>query len=252
VGGNPREQFAAELRRLREASDLSLRELESRTHTSDSSLSRYLSGRSVPPWSVVQALSRVAGQNAEHLRDLWTAAKQWAPAASPSGSDQPPASPRGRRLGRSLLLFALGVAIGVAVGWLAASLGHSHSQPPTSAPSNGPYFTVDLIAAPPGLPPAVFWTDTARCGSAEEYRLVYDLPGEAQLKATGYRVIHADCTVKLFDGIGGTGYGEPLVPDGQTHQLPARIAGRGVGIVAYSCCNGRPVSPAPVLPSMPR
>jgi len=68
-------RLAVELRRLRELSGMSLRSLERKVHVSDSSLSRYLAGQSVPPWSVVAALSQLAGQDPESLRELWERAR---------------------------------------------------------------------------------------------------------------------------------------------------------------------------------
>jgi transcriptional regulator with XRE-family HTH domain len=68
-------RLALELRRLRELSGMSLRSLERRVHVSDSSLSRYLAGQSVPPWSVVVALSELAGRDPEPLQELWEHAR---------------------------------------------------------------------------------------------------------------------------------------------------------------------------------
>lgn len=67
-------QLAAELRELRKRSGKSLRELERPTHTSDSSLSRYLAGKALPPWQVVQVLSEQGGGDSDELRRLWTRA----------------------------------------------------------------------------------------------------------------------------------------------------------------------------------
>jgi transcriptional regulator with XRE-family HTH domain len=55
------EALAVELRKLRKLSGKSLRELEQATLSSDSALSRYLSGQAVPPWQVVEALCRLGG-----------------------------------------------------------------------------------------------------------------------------------------------------------------------------------------------
>ncbi|MBT0771643.1 helix-turn-helix domain-containing protein [Kineosporia sp. J2-2] len=56
------QRLARELCRLRAASSKSLKELEPELHVSDSSLSRYLSGRAVPPWTVVARLARLVGR----------------------------------------------------------------------------------------------------------------------------------------------------------------------------------------------
>jgi len=68
--------LAAELRRLRTRSGKTLRELEEITFSSDSALSRYLSGKAVPPWSVVQELCRVGGGNPDAVRTLWEHARR--------------------------------------------------------------------------------------------------------------------------------------------------------------------------------
>ncbi|WP_194918047.1 tetratricopeptide repeat protein [Catenulispora rubra] len=73
--GDPRALLAAELLAVQEATGLSLKELERVTHVSDSSLSRYLAGRSVPPWTVVQTMSRLARRDPDGLRTAWAAAR---------------------------------------------------------------------------------------------------------------------------------------------------------------------------------
>jgi transcriptional regulator with XRE-family HTH domain len=72
---DPLMALAGELRWLRGECRMSLRELERVTFSSDSALSRYLSGQTVPPWPVVEALCRTAGSDPERLRGLWTAAR---------------------------------------------------------------------------------------------------------------------------------------------------------------------------------
>ncbi|WP_329237085.1 helix-turn-helix domain-containing protein [Actinoallomurus sp. NBC_01490] len=64
-------RLAAELQALRARTGKSLKELEQLVHASDSSISRYLSGRIVPPWSVIERLSRLAGDEPARLRPLW-------------------------------------------------------------------------------------------------------------------------------------------------------------------------------------
>ncbi|MFC7529314.1 helix-turn-helix domain-containing protein [Actinoplanes sp. GCM10030250] len=71
VDTGPRELFATELRKLRERSGRTLRELQTITFASDSALSRYFSGRSVPPWNVVAALCGLTRTDPERLRPLW-------------------------------------------------------------------------------------------------------------------------------------------------------------------------------------
>ncbi|MCO5968163.1 helix-turn-helix domain-containing protein [Actinoallomurus soli] len=64
-------RLATELRALRTRTGKSLKELEQLIHASDSSISRYLSGRIVPPWQVIERLSRLAGDDPARLRPLW-------------------------------------------------------------------------------------------------------------------------------------------------------------------------------------
>ncbi|MBR7829514.1 helix-turn-helix domain-containing protein [Actinospica sp. MGRD01-02] len=64
-------ELAHELRRMRDLSGCSLKELERSTYVSDSSLSRYLAGRQLAPWSVVVALCRVVGRDPVELLALW-------------------------------------------------------------------------------------------------------------------------------------------------------------------------------------
>ncbi|GAA4619044.1 hypothetical protein GCM10023195_85950 [Actinoallomurus liliacearum] len=64
-------RLAAELQALRTRTGKSLKELEALVHASDSSISRYLSGRIVPPWAVIQRLSRLAEDDPARLRPLW-------------------------------------------------------------------------------------------------------------------------------------------------------------------------------------
>jgi transcriptional regulator with XRE-family HTH domain len=238
------DRLTAELRVLRDSSGKSLRELEKHTHTSDSSLSRYLSGQALPPWPVVHALATLTGRDPEPLHALWIAARHARNHNPDEGiaghaAPAPPASgPRaGVRRWHLVVTAVLGVLAGAAIQPATQAIIHA-----TDAVTNGPYFTVDLLATPPDSPRRTIWTDTARCGSADEYRLTYDLPAGAQHRAAAYRVHHADCTIKLFDGLSGTGYGEILTADDHEHDLSPRITGAGVSVVVYSCCNGHLLS----------
>lgn len=105
-------------------------------------------------------------------------------------------------------------------------------------PRSFPYFEVSLYDQ--GV---MFWTDVDHCASGDQYRLVYDLPMAARGRATGYRVVHADCTLKLFDGPGGEGRGDALDADGVSHPVDPETSRTGSAIVAYSCCRGT-VNPA--------
>jgi transcriptional regulator with XRE-family HTH domain len=68
-------EFAARLRDLRARSGLTLRELQAVTFASDSALSRYLTGRAVPPWTVVATLCEQVGVDAGELRPSWQRAR---------------------------------------------------------------------------------------------------------------------------------------------------------------------------------
>jgi len=71
AGRGPGERLAAELRAARDTTGLSLKQLRFKVHASDSSLSRYLTGRIVPPWEVVEQLCLVAGRPSAQLKPLW-------------------------------------------------------------------------------------------------------------------------------------------------------------------------------------
>ncbi|MDR7320720.1 MULTISPECIES: helix-turn-helix domain-containing protein [Catenuloplanes] len=78
-GGAPRtgakQELAEELQRLRVRSGKSLRELAVSTHSSDSSLSRYLTGQVVPPWRTVETLCDIAGEDPGTVKALWNQAR---------------------------------------------------------------------------------------------------------------------------------------------------------------------------------
>jgi transcriptional regulator with XRE-family HTH domain len=76
-----REQLGERLRVLQVRSGKSLKQLEMTVHASDSSLSRYLAGTTVPPWPVVESLCREAGEEAEEVKGLWERAGRGARAA---------------------------------------------------------------------------------------------------------------------------------------------------------------------------
>ena len=69
------QSFAHQLRKLRERSGKTLRELQETTFVSDSALSRYLSGRTLPPWSTVVTICTHFGVEATRLRPAWERAR---------------------------------------------------------------------------------------------------------------------------------------------------------------------------------
>jgi tetratricopeptide (TPR) repeat protein/transcriptional regulator with XRE-family HTH domain len=70
-----REELAEWLRRLRDLTGRSLRELAGEVHVSSSSLSRYFSGQAVPSWPTVVALCKAAGRDPRPLREVWERAR---------------------------------------------------------------------------------------------------------------------------------------------------------------------------------
>lgn len=72
-------QLVVRLRRLKDHSGLSLRQLAARTGYSPKSWERYLGGRSLPPREAVEALARVGGEDPTRLLALHeVAAEAWA------------------------------------------------------------------------------------------------------------------------------------------------------------------------------
>lgn len=65
--------LAEYLRELRDAAGMTQRELSQRSHVSDSSLSRYFAGQSLPPWEVVATLCDLGGGDLVRCRELWDA-----------------------------------------------------------------------------------------------------------------------------------------------------------------------------------
>ncbi|MFI9767799.1 ATP-binding protein [Streptomyces sp. NPDC052415] len=90
---DPQEELAARLRLLQELSGLGVRALARDTGLSSSSLSRYLNGRTPPPWPAVVALCRLVKRDPRPLRALWERASQPLP-APPMSSRQVRPEPR--------------------------------------------------------------------------------------------------------------------------------------------------------------
>jgi len=93
---SPQDELAARLRLLQELSGRGVRALARDTGLSSSSLSRYLSGRSVPPWPVVIGLCRLVKRDPRPLRPLWERAANPLPAPPKTSRQvQPPSPPAG-------------------------------------------------------------------------------------------------------------------------------------------------------------
>ncbi|MFF2086206.1 helix-turn-helix domain-containing protein [Nocardia sp. NPDC058176] len=98
---HPRDELAARLRLIQELSGRGVRALARDTGLSSSSLSRYLSGQTVPPWPAVLALCRLVKRDPRPLRPLWDSAtnplpappktsRQVAPPRPPADAPPPP------------------------------------------------------------------------------------------------------------------------------------------------------------------
>lgn len=93
---DPHDELAARLRLLQELSGLGVRALARDAGLSSSSLSRYLSGQTVPPWPAVIALCRLVKRDPRPLRPLWERASNPLPAPPRTSRQvQPPSPPAG-------------------------------------------------------------------------------------------------------------------------------------------------------------
>lgn len=141
---SPARQLGQALRELQRRSGRTLRALEQQVAISDSSLSRYFRGDTVPPWPVVRDLCRALGADPAGYRPLWEAAERTRPHEAPSpptpdptptSTPQPAASPQRHHM-RALLasrwaFAAAGAAIGVLLALLALpALNGSPAAPP--------------------------------------------------------------------------------------------------------------------------
>ncbi|KUM74231.1 peptidoglycan-binding protein [Streptomyces curacoi] len=167
-------QLVVRLRRLKDHSGLSLRQLAARTGYSAKSWERYLGGRSLPPREAVEALARIGGEDPTRLLALHeVAAEAWgnrradaaearAPAAQVASAEPEmlcaEAAPRTRSPRRPphVALVAGAVALVLAVstaallvvrlsdgeaGRPAASVAASATSASASAPRSAPAYT---------------------------------------------------------------------------------------------------------------
>lgn len=119
-------RLAGRLRELRRHTGRSLKDLEAELHVSDSSLSRYFSGQSTPPWPVVEQLARLAGTDAAELRELWQEAGRRRRGPEAVAEETPPEPgvvdvPRPKR--RRLLLAGAFVLTAVVFGGVGLYIG---------------------------------------------------------------------------------------------------------------------------------
>ncbi|WP_433512136.1 ATP-binding protein [Nonomuraea sp. CA-143628] len=152
------EHLTAQLTQIKELSGLSVRALARQAGLSSSSLSRYMTGRLVPPWEAVVALCRVVARDPRPLRAVWVEASKAGAAPSPRRNDLPAdlADFTGREreaaLVEELLRTTGAVAIdGMAgVGKTSLSVHVAHRLAP-SFPDGGLY--LDLRGFTPGQEP---------------------------------------------------------------------------------------------------
>ncbi|MFE6871567.1 helix-turn-helix domain-containing protein [Kitasatospora sp. NPDC057692] len=179
------DELAERLRALRSLTPKSLKELERVTLVSDSSWSRYLAGRGLPPWAAIEALCREAGEDPAELRPLWEAARDRSNRATgeaaavpdvpdPADAAAPSGRPRRRRL--ALALASVGVLATAAAGIAAAVHGDERPAagrvpPAASTPAGAPPAAVTAAPTPPSVPGAL----RAEAAVPETYRGVIEL-----------------------------------------------------------------------------
>ncbi|MEU6350246.1 peptidoglycan-binding protein [Streptomyces sp. NPDC047072] len=119
-------QLVVRLRRLKDHSGLSLRQLAAKTGYSAKSWERYLGGRSLPPVEAVRALAGIAGEDPVRLLALhevavegWTRDRTDPPAPRPRTAEGPRSPGRALRIalvaGASALVLAVSAALLVAI-----------------------------------------------------------------------------------------------------------------------------------------
>ncbi|MFJ3221179.1 helix-turn-helix domain-containing protein [Kitasatospora sp. NPDC086801] len=81
-------RLAAWLREQRERAELTYRQLAVRTNYHPTTLQRATSGRTMPNWEVVEALTRACDGDLKTARRKWTHANYWAHVPRPSGTQR--------------------------------------------------------------------------------------------------------------------------------------------------------------------
>lgn len=152
------EHLTAQLTQIKELSGLSVRALARQAGLSSSSLSRYMTGRLVPPWEAVVALCRVVARDPRPLRAVWVEASKAGAAPSPRRNDLPAdlADFTGRETEAALIEELLRTTGAVAIDGMAGvgktslSVHVAHRLAP-SFPDGGLY--LDLHGFTPGQEP---------------------------------------------------------------------------------------------------
>ena len=152
------ERLVAQLASIKELSGLSLRALAGEAGLSSSSLSRYLTGRLVPPWEAVVALCRAVRRDPRPLRAIWVEASRAGPAPAPRRNDLPadlfdfsgrePEAARVEELLRAGGVVAIDGMAGVGKTSLAVHVAHRLAA---AYPDGGLY--LDLHGFTPGQEP---------------------------------------------------------------------------------------------------
>ncbi|MFE6281673.1 helix-turn-helix domain-containing protein [Streptomyces sp. NPDC057877] len=134
---DPARVLGSALRALQQRSGRTLRALENEVRISDSSLSRYFRGSTVPPWSTVRDLCVALKADPAEYRALWEAADRSQPTAPPARAPDPPAAPRRRPRARWRYVAAGTLAGALLGGALTAVLLPTGGDAADSA-HNGP------------------------------------------------------------------------------------------------------------------
>lgn len=153
-------QLVVRLRRLKDHSGLSVRQLAARTGHSPKSWERYLGGRSLPPADAVEAMARIGGEDPVRLLALHEVAA--APRADarpgplePEEPEETPApAPEGRALRIALVAGAVAVVLAVSAAVLLAVRLTGGGSEPAAAP-----LTPSTASAPPSPPSYICRTE---------------------------------------------------------------------------------------------
>ncbi|WP_328873037.1 peptidoglycan-binding protein [Streptomyces sp. NBC_00287] len=127
-------QLVVRLRRLKDHSGLSVRQLAAKTGYSAKSWERYLGGRSLPPREAVEAMARIGGDDPTRLLALHeVAAEAW------GARRATPERPQRLRLamvaGAVALVVAIATSVVLIVRFTDGSSGEERAAPPPKPPS---------------------------------------------------------------------------------------------------------------------
>ncbi|MFI6551138.1 peptidoglycan-binding protein [Streptomyces prunicolor] len=113
-------QLVVRLRRLKDHSGLSIRQVAARTGYSPKSWERYLGGTSLPPGEAVEALARICGEDPTRLLALrevaaegWTATTERAPVVGHLSPETAPRPPERRALRIALVAGSVTLVLAV-------------------------------------------------------------------------------------------------------------------------------------------